>query len=149
MLQVNSTLLLQMVNFLILIWILDRLIFRPFLNVIKEREEKTVGTRTQADELKMQAESFREKFTSEMSELDARGFEKYEELTNLGHLERERILEKARATNSDYNHQVRSEIEASVQAARSELRKLSISLSREVTEKILGRRVTCKEDTYT
>jgi F-type H+-transporting ATPase subunit b len=131
-----------MVNFLILIWILDRLIFKPFLNVIKEREEKTVGARTQADELKMQAESFREQF-------DARGFEKYEELTNLGHLERERILEKARATNSDYNHQVRSEIAASVQATRSELRKLSISLSREVTEKMLGRRVTCKEDTST
>lgn len=147
MLQINSTLLLQLVNFFVLIWILDRLIFRSFLKVLKEREEKTVGTRTQADELTLKAEEFKEKYESQMSEFDARGLENYEELMNLGHLERERIIEKARVASSDHTRKVRDELEVSMQKVRSELRELTISLSREVTEKILGRSIPCKEDT--
>jgi F-type H+-transporting ATPase subunit b len=149
MLQVNSTLLLQMVNFIILIWVLDRLIFRSVLKVIKEREEQTVGTRTQADELALQAQLSKEKYESEISKFDAWGQEKYEELMDLGHLERDRIIEKARATSSDYARKVRGELDASVQTVRSGLRELSLSLSRELTEKMLGRSVTCKEDTST
>lgn len=149
MLQVNSALLLQMVNFFILIWILDRLIFRPFLKVIKEREEKIVGTRTQAEELTLQAELYQEKYKSEMSKLDVQGLDTYEELTNLGRLEQGKIIEQARVSSAEYACRVREELEASVQMVRSELRELTSSLSREVTEKILGRSVPCREDTST
>ena len=59
MLQLNSTLFLQIINFLLLMWILNRLLFRPFLKMVEEREAKTLGARTQAGDLTVEAEDLK------------------------------------------------------------------------------------------
>ena len=73
MLQLNSTLFLQIINFLLLMWILNRLIFRPFLKMVEEREAKTLGARTQAGDLTVEAEDLKKKYESGVSESTSKG----------------------------------------------------------------------------
>lgn len=141
MLQINSTLFFQIVNFLLLVWILNRLIFRPFLRVIEEREKKTLGARTQASDLELQAKDLKEKHESGMSEARSRGLSEKEVIRGQGKAKGERILGEARLKSSDCISSARRELEASVKEARRELVQLSIGYSQEMAAKILGRNV--------
>lgn len=141
MLQINSTLFFQIVNFLLLVWILNRLIFRPFLRVIEEREKKTLGARTQASDLELQAKDLKEKHESGMSEARSRGLSEKEVIRGQGKAKGERILGEARLKSVDHISSMKRELEASVKEARRELVQLSISHSQEMAAKILGRNV--------
>jgi F-type H+-transporting ATPase subunit b len=141
MLQIDSTLLLQIVNFLLLVWILNRLLFRPFLNVVEERVERTRGVRTQAEALAVKSEDLKEKYESGVSEATSQGGSYKEEQIRAGQSDSEKIVGEARIKNSDHIGSVRRELQASVDEARKELVQDSVKLAKEMTEKILGRSI--------
>ena len=141
MLQLNSTVFLQIVNFLLLLWILNRLIFRPFLKVVEEREERTRGARSQADDLAVKSEDLKGKYESGVSEATSQGVSYKEAQIRAGQTNGEKIVGEARMKNSDHIGSARRELQASVDEARKELAQVSINLSKEMTEKILGRTI--------
>ena len=139
MLQLNSTLFLQIINFLLLMWILNRLIFRPFLKMVEEREAKTLGARTQAGDLTVEAEDLKKKYESGVSEATSQGVSSKEMQRREGQSIGEGIVNETRTKSSDYISNARRDLEASVSEVRKELVQLSISFSEEMTGKILGR----------
>jgi F-type H+-transporting ATPase subunit b len=139
MLQLNSTLFLQIINFLLLIWILNRLIFKPFLKTVEEREAKTLGTRTQAGDLTVEAEGLQNKYESGVSEATSQGVSYKEVQRREGQSVGEGIVSEARTKCSDYISNARRDLEASVSEVRKELVQMSINFSKEMTGKILGR----------
>ncbi len=141
MLQIDSTLFLQIVNFLLLLWILNRLLFRPFLKVVEEREERTRGARSQADDLTVKAGDLKGKHESGVSEATSQGGSYKEEQIRAGHSDSEKIVGEARIKNSDHIGSARRDLQASVDEARKELVQDSIKLSKEMTEKLLGRSI--------
>lgn len=141
MLQIDSTLFLQIVNFLFLVWILNRLLFRPFLKVVEERVERTRGARTQAEDLAVKAEDLKGQYESGVSEATSQGGSYKEAQIRAGQSDSEKIVGEARMKNSDHIGSVRRELQASVDEARKELVQDSINLAKEMTEKILGRTI--------
>ncbi|MCK5012034.1 MAG: ATP synthase F0 subunit B [Deltaproteobacteria bacterium] len=139
MLQLNSTLFLQIINFLLLMWILNRLIFRPFLKMVEEREAKTLGARTQAGDLTVEAEDLKKKYESGVSEATSQGVSSKEMQRREGQSMGEGIVSETRTKSSDYISNARRDLEASVSEVRKELVQLSINFSEEMTGKILGR----------
>jgi len=141
MLQINSTLLFQLVNFLLLVWILNRLIFRPFLKVIEEREERTIGARNKASDLTVQADDLEKEYEAEVSEARSHGLSEKEAMRIQGQVKRNKILGEARLKSADHISSARKELEANMEEARRELTQLSISHSKEMAAKVLGRNV--------
>jgi F-type H+-transporting ATPase subunit b len=141
MLQIDSTLFLQIVNFLFLVWILNRLLFRPFLKVVEERVERTRGARTQAEDLAVKAEDLKGQYESGVSEAKSQGGSYKEAQIRAGQSDSEKIVGEARMKNSDHIGSARRELQASVEEARKELVQDSINLAKEMTEKILGRTI--------
>jgi len=139
MLQINGTLFFQIINFLLLMWILNRLLFRPFLRVAEEREEKTQGARARADDLAVKAEALKGHYESGMSEAASQGVSYKDAQIREGRSVSEGIVHEAEITRSGHIESARRELEARVSAVRKELIALSISFSREMTGKILGR----------
>jgi len=139
MLQINGTFFFQIINFLLLMWILNRLLFRPFLRVAEEREEKTMGSRMQADGLAVKAKDLKEQYESRVSEATSQGASYKEMQRREGLSVGEKIVDEARIKCSDHISSARRELEASVSEVRKELVQLSINFSKEMTEKILGR----------
>ncbi len=57
MINLNATLLIQLLNFLLLMFLLNRILFRPMLKVLEERRARTEGRRKQAAQLDVDAQA--------------------------------------------------------------------------------------------
>jgi F-type H+-transporting ATPase subunit b len=139
--QVNFTLIIQVINFLVLLFLLNALLFKPVLAKIREREaqirrdqEKAaeLGERVQAHETKHQEEltTARQTAAQEKNALMAEAKKKEAEVLDKARTEAGRIVDEMRAT-----------IEAEASQVRRTLKDEMTPLAQAMTEKILGRSV--------
>jgi F-type H+-transporting ATPase subunit b len=57
-----TTFALEIVNFLVLVWLLTRLLYRPVLNAITERKAEVQNSLSEADRLRNEAQALREQY---------------------------------------------------------------------------------------
>lgn len=110
-----STFILEIINFLILMWILKRFLYRPIINMIARRREDVETTLREAQSLRAEAEAMKEQYQRRLSdwekektrarealkrELDDEGTRQKEHLqTQLAQQrEKNRVLEERRLT---------------------------------------------------
>jgi F-type H+-transporting ATPase subunit b len=91
----------QVINFLILVWLLKRYLYKPILNAIDEREKRITGQLRDAD-LKM-SEAIKEKndFQKKNEEFDRHRTELMKKAASESETERLRLLEEARKEGMD------------------------------------------------
>ena len=63
-----STFVLEIINFLILIWILQRLFYKPVLAVIARRKQHIDKTLAEAQKLQEQAEQLRQRYENRQNQ---------------------------------------------------------------------------------
>jgi F-type H+-transporting ATPase subunit b len=86
----------QVVNFLILVWLMKRFLYRPILHAIDAREKRIAKDLADADTKQSQAEKEREEFRKKNEELDRQREELLSRAGDEARAERERLLEEAR-----------------------------------------------------
>lgn len=139
LLQVNSTLFFQIVNFLVLIWILNKLLFRPFLDLVERRKEETEGTIKKADDTMNHVEYLKGTYNSNISEVTSAAAAMSEAERRAGRGEAERMLDEARASSAGYLANSRKELQAGMLEERKQIAGITIDLAGEMARKILGR----------
>ena len=80
-----STFLLEIINFLILVWILKRFLYRPVLEVIARRREGVEQTLREAHSLRTEAEAMKEQYQHRLSDWEqekARAWEGLQQALN-------------------------------------------------------------------
>jgi len=90
------TVLAQVANFLILVWLLKRFLYRPILNAIDAREKRIAKELTDADAKKAEAQKEREEFQRKNEEFDQQRAALLSKATDEAKAERQRLLEEAR-----------------------------------------------------
>ena len=96
MLSVDKTLIIQLVIFLVGLFLLNRLVFRPLLGVWDRREELTAGTLAEAEEMTRKAESAIAEYNEKIAEARTQATETRNELRQQGQSESSRMLLSAR-----------------------------------------------------
>ena len=96
LLSVDQTLVIQLVIFLIALFLLNRLVFRPLLGVWDRREELTAGTLREAEEMTRKAESAISEYNEKLAEARAQATETRNELRQQGQAESSKMLLEAR-----------------------------------------------------
>jgi F-type H+-transporting ATPase subunit b len=128
-----------MALFVVLIPPTNRLILKPLLRVLDEREARTVGTRARAARLEEEARAVFDRCESEL----ARTREESERLRRAA-LERVRaeaqdLTQAARAGAEQNLERARRELGGALDEARQTLRSQSQDLAREAATRVLGR----------
>jgi F-type H+-transporting ATPase subunit b len=137
----NETLFFQMGIFLFTFISLNLLVFKPILRIIERRKALTAGAEKEALVLDEKTQGLIETHRKKMQEARTQGLALKEKFKKEGETEAASLAAK-----------VQGEVEASVENARSEisreskeaqlvLRKLSRDLSKDMAEKLLGRKV--------
>jgi len=141
MVSLDYTILIQMANFILLIFILRKLLYVPILGVMNERKERMEEYDGEVKRLKQEVEQ---------------KFSEYEEKVRLAKLDameqRNAIVKESADLAKSMIDTVRSEIPAlmeqfnvritrEVDAARAILRSQSRKISLEIAEKVLGRSI--------
>ena len=87
----------QVLNFLILVWLLKHFLYRPILDAIDAREERIAKELADADQKKKEAEQAREGFESKSAAFDKERAALLSKATEAANTERQRLLDVARA----------------------------------------------------
>ncbi|MGM0487532.1 MAG: F0F1 ATP synthase subunit delta [Planctomycetota bacterium] len=86
----------QVVNFLILVWLLKRFLYKPILQAIDAREQRIAKELADADMKKTEAEKERETFQKKNEEFDRQRDELLSKAKDEVKAERQRLLDEAR-----------------------------------------------------
>ena len=86
----------QAVNFLILVWLMKRFLYKPILNAIDAREKKVAAELADADAKRAEALKERDQFQQKNDEFDRQRLELMNKAQDDAKAEREKLLEEAR-----------------------------------------------------
>jgi F-type H+-transporting ATPase subunit b len=142
MIEINLTIVIQVLQFLILMFILNRLLFKPISQVMAERKAKINAWEEKTQNLQDSARVKLEKYENQLREERAQAQERQEQLTKeLKKKEEENLLtvsEEAAGLVASAQRVIVEETER----LRLELRQQAVELSQILAEKVLGRKVS-------
>ena len=86
----------QAVNFLILVWLMKRFLYKPVLNAIDEREKRIAAELANADAKQAEAQKEHDEFQQKNTEFDQQRAALLSKATGEAQAERQRLLDEAR-----------------------------------------------------
>ena len=90
------TVIAQVINFLILVWLLKRFLYRPILDAIDAREKRIASALADADKTKIEAQKERDEYQHKNEEFDRQRAALLSKATDDAKAERLRLLDTAR-----------------------------------------------------
>lgn len=140
--NINLTLLLQAINFIILAAVLYKFLFKPLTKFMENRAEGIRNSLEEAkrarDEVVRARAEYEESLRTARQEAAALRQRMDREIAE----ERERLMQHSREEAQRLLSQARSEIEQEVRRAKAELRKEAVHLSVSAAEQLLRRNIT-------
>jgi len=139
MVEVNYTLVIQTINFLVMLWFLNRFIFRPVLKHIDERDRKMDAMNKEVENLARRGEAALEKYETEIREIRHEASEIISSARQESLDIQLKILEEARGDFKKTIDKSRKEMEKEVSIASESLKKDLDHFAGSLAGKILGR----------
>lgn len=135
------TVAIQIVNFLLILWILNRMLYRPIRNVLRQRKEKMDSLELNIQTYNDDAEEKDKAFAAGIKEARAKGLKEKEAMLQDAAEEEKKIIakvnEKAQAELADIHQKISQE----AQTAKSALQTRVVEFADDICQKILGRTV--------
>ena len=141
MISINATLLVQLIHFLLLLFIMNRLMLQPLLKVIREREAYTVNTKSEIKDIEVKIGQLKEQFIAKENDARKDAARERTDIMNVGLNEADGFLNKSREEVSVIRQQAEKEVEAEVSKTQPLLADQASTLVSGIMEKIIGRRI--------
>jgi F-type H+-transporting ATPase subunit b len=139
--NLDKTLILQMINFLIILWILNRFVFKPILGILEKRRERIQQSGQTVQALESRAAQQWESYQRQLQEAKIEANLEKERIKGEGLEAQRKLLEAARTESHSMLEETRKRIGKEVTKARELLIRQAEQIAVEMAEKILGRRL--------
>ncbi len=139
MISVDWTLGLQFLNFIILLIVLNKLLYRPLKKVIDERNETITGSHAKAKSLQADIDKKMEIYQQQLNEAKVQANEERNKLKKAANEKEAAILSEAHGKASVRLQAIKSQVKKEADDASKTLKSEAKSLAGEITTKILGR----------
>ena len=139
MINLDWTLFVQMINFLVLLFILNHLLYKPVLKILDERKNKINDAANTVKELERSSE---EKLTLYHEQIQAAKIEalsQKEKIKAEGVEARSNLIDQVKEESDKILLQTREGIEKEAALVREALRRQSEEMATAIAEKLLGR----------
>ena len=139
----NTTIMVGLlIAFLLLVYPLNALLFKPIFRVLEEREERIAGARRRADQLEGEANDVIDRYRGAVNEVRDEAEQARRAQLESARSKQVDITTAAREAAEVEIDRARSEIRGAVDDARSSLRNEVESLARQAAERIAGRELS-------
>jgi F-type H+-transporting ATPase subunit b len=135
------TLWVQIANFLLIVWVLNIILFRPIRNILIQRKEKIAKLEQNIEISDKEAKEKNEAFDSGIRDARAKGLSEKSVLLNEAAEEEREIVDKINQKAQADLAEVRNKIAKDAEEVRASLQKEIDTFARVIGEKILGRAV--------
>jgi len=141
MIDLNIAFFIQLVNFIVLLIVLNFILFKPMRSIMQEREQGISGAFTDAKAAQERVQVLLEQYNALLADAKQKSAAAYNTLYQQGLDAQRDMIASERAKAGELLDKARKEIAAASAAARGDLRKEAEMLSQEISFKLLGRAV--------
>ncbi len=141
MLSVNYTVFIQIAIFLIAIFILNKLVFKPFLNLVDRRDMLTRGAIEEAHELEEKVKVIIEEYDLKLDEARALAAQERSKLVLEGQKVAGEIIGKAREEAGVFLEEAKAKLEADTKEIKEKIKGDIDELATDIASKVLGKEV--------
>ena len=139
MVSIDYSLGIQILNFLILIFILNILLYKPILGVLDKRKKQTADSEAEVSELQTSIDQKMAAYEDKLRLAKAEALAMKKNLIKEGDEEAKALIDAARSEIPGMQESFRSRTAGEITAAKNILADNSRKLSIEIAEKIMGR----------
>ncbi|MBI2081787.1 MAG: F0F1 ATP synthase subunit B [candidate division NC10 bacterium] len=140
--NLDRTLLLQLVNFLILVAVLYKFLFKPLTTFMAQRAEGIRHSLSEAEEARKAAAQTMEEYSAKLVAAQKESEAVRARMEQEVGAERQRLMKESREEAARLLESARVQIAQEVKKAKAALREEAASLSLAAAEKLLGRALT-------
>src|SRR4030095_3321010 len=115
MIHLDISILYQIILFVILWWILNKILFQPYLHLLEERERKTTGAQHDSADLEQEGARLRAQYQEKLAQPKTAGDAEKDAILQDARQQREKILAAARQEATQTLERVRSEIASALE----------------------------------
>jgi len=137
----DGSLIIQIANFLLIIWILNLILYRPIRNILRQRKEKIEGLELRIETYNEDAQKKDDAFASGIQEARTKGLKEKETLLQSAAEEEKQIIADVNAKAQAELAEIRKKIVKDAEAARASLQEKVDEFANDICQKILGRKV--------
>jgi F-type H+-transporting ATPase subunit b len=141
LISINETLIVQMVSFLIFLFIINRLMFRPLKEVMDQRETHIDTVKSEIDEAEHELGRMNRRIKEQETVVKDEAFKIRKEMEESGSREAGRIFQTVRDEIIENKKKAEKEIDSQIQGSRKQIKTEAEALSISIIEKILDRRL--------
>lgn len=147
MIDMNATLVAQIINFLLLLAILTKLAYKPILTALQARRSSIEKSIEEAEQQRILAETLKQESQDQLiaARIQARSI--LEEAIALGETSKEDIIRQALEENARLMRETQEEIERSYQQALSRLRAEVAVMAVAAAEKVIEKNLDAETNT--
>lgn len=139
MINLDMSFLFQLVNFLLLMLVLNLFLFKPIRKILADRKAEISGAKEKSATVDKEVQEKLALYEARMREIKARATDERSVLKKEAQTEEAAILDKARKEAADTLSAIKNKVAKEAADARQLLKEQALSLSSEICEKVLGR----------
>jgi F-type H+-transporting ATPase subunit b len=141
MVSLDGSLFIQIINFLVVIWALNMVLYKPIRGILMQRQDKVSGLEQNIAALSGEAEEQNNAYGIGIREARARGQREKEIMLEAASAEEKEILSRINERAQSELAEIKTKIVKEVDTARGVLQNQVDDFAAAITQKILGRAV--------
>ena len=138
MLELNKWFFAQLANFLVLLIILNIVLFKPILQLFKEREKRTKGSLDDAKAMDVEKDNLLAQFDAKITEANEKARGIHGELKNEGARVQKETFEAAQKDAAAINMKAKQDLDAVVKETKDKLRADVKAFSEKIVKKMVS-----------
>jgi F-type H+-transporting ATPase subunit b len=139
LISINETLIFQVISFLIFLFIINRIMFRPLRKVMSERETYIENVQQDIVSAEIQFEDLTNQIQAQENAVRDEAFKQKDRLEASGSQQAAEIMSSTREEINALRAEAQKEVDARISAARKHVQKESEDLAKHIIETVLYR----------
>lgn len=136
----------QIITFLILLFLMKRFAWKPFLKVLDDRRERIASDFRKIDETKTEVEKLRLDYEARLSSIEAEAKARIQAAVEEGRKAAEEIRQSAREEGEKTLVKAQESIKAEVAKAEEALKDKIVNLTIDIAAKVIQEKLTVEDD---
>jgi len=141
MIELNWSIFLQMFNFLLLMFILNKILYKPILKILEEREKKINDGQQEVKDLAAQGNKLVATYNEKLQAAKVEAMASKANARKQAIEQVNAVIQEARVKAEQEILQVRQRVASEIEAAKKELEPELASMAATIAEQVLGRKV--------
>jgi F-type H+-transporting ATPase subunit b len=141
MVKIDGSAVIQIVNFILLIWIMNTVLYRPIRNMLQKRQEKVKGLESDIDRCDKDTKEKDEAYLSGVRAARAKGLKEKESMMQAASEEEKKIIARINEKAQADLVKAKEKIAKDAAAVKNALLKEVDAFATQISQKILGRAV--------